>query len=145
MKDIVPYFQDYLEQLYEEIEAYPSDAALWELVEGIGNSGGTLALHLIGNLNHFIGHGLGDTGYIRNRPEEFNSRNVSRADLVRAIKKTSLMVEAILSKVEDLEAAYPENLFGQKGTNLFFVCKLLTHLSYHVGQINYHRRILSRI
>ena len=143
MKNLVPYFQHYLDQLCEELAAYPNEEAVWQLVAGISNSSGTLTLHLIGNLHHFIGHGLGKMDYIRDRPAEFNTRNVPRVDLVREVKKTRAMVTEILTKVENPDAPYPEHLFGKSGTTDFFLYKLLTHLSYHIGQINYHRRILS--
>ncbi len=143
MKDFAPYFQQYLEQLCREVEAYPSDEAVWQVVEGISNSSGTLVLHLIGNLNHFIGHGLGNSGYVRDRVAEFNTRGTSRLDLVREIKNVMPIVDKTLLGISDPSAPYPEELFGKTGTISYFTCKLLTHLSYHVGQVNYHRRILT--
>ena len=143
MKNFATYFQHYLDQLCDELNSYPNEETVWQTVTGIKNSGGTLTLHLIGNLNHFISHGLGKTGYVRDRSAEFSTRNVSRFDLVREVKKTKDMVTEILEQVENPYAPYPEHLFGKSGSIEFFVCKLLTHLSYHLGQVNYHRRMLN--
>ena len=48
-----------LTTLKQEIEAYGSDADVWRTPPGITNSAGTLALHLAGNLRHFVGGVLG--------------------------------------------------------------------------------------
>src|SRR6185503_3972087 len=82
--------------LRKEIEAYPSDADLWRTVPGISNSGGTLALHLTGNLQHFIGGVLGQSGYVRNRDAEFGSRDVPREELLRQVDATIASVAAAL-------------------------------------------------
>ncbi|HCX22935.1 MAG TPA: DinB superfamily protein, partial [Cytophagales bacterium] len=65
-----------LNRLIKELEQYPNEEQLWVVTEGINNSAGTLTLHLIGNLNHFFGAILGNTGYIRNREAEFSDRNI---------------------------------------------------------------------
>ena len=78
---LIQLFHRDLDRLKQEIENYSSDDLLWQIEKEISNSAGTLALHLIGNLNHFIGAVLGETGYIRNREAEFSDRNVSRSKI----------------------------------------------------------------
>ena len=44
-----------LKRLHKEIEAYTDEAVLWQKAEGISNPAGNLCLHLVGNLNEYIG------------------------------------------------------------------------------------------
>lgn len=140
------YFNQYLTQLQQELEAYPDEQQLWLCPTGISNSAGNLCTHLIGNLHHFIGHGLGDTGYVRDRPLEFSIKDVPRATLLSQVEATRQMVQTVLSQLSDLEAPYPKQLrdehHGQYSIQKELV-RLSMHLSYHVGQVNYHRRLLS--
>lgn len=135
-----------LTQLAKEVESYNKESDLWLLPEGISNTGGNLCLHLVGNLQYFIGNQLGNTGYIRNRKAEFEDKNVLVSALLLEIKTTQLVVEKTLSDLnqEDLEENYPIEVFGKPMTTGFFLIHLCSHLNYHLGQINYHRRLLSK-
>jgi uncharacterized damage-inducible protein DinB len=130
--------------LIKEIEQYETESKLWQLENRIQNTAGNLCLHLIGNLNHFIGATLGKTGYIRNRPLEFSDKNVPKTILIQDIQNTIVMIESVLSSIEesDLETEYPILVFEQKTSTMYFLIHLSTHLTYHLGQINYHRRLL---
>ncbi len=130
--------------LIKEIEQYETESKLWQLENQIQNTAGNLCLHLIGNLNHFIGATLGKTAYIRNRPLEFSDKNVARTILIQDIQNTIVMIEKVLSSIEesDLETEYPILVFEQKTSTMYFLIHLATHLTYHLGQINYHRRLL---
>lgn len=133
-----------LNRAADEISAYGSDESLWEVREGIANSGGNLGLHLAGNINHFFGAVLGKTGYVRERDLEFSSKGASRDDVSDALRKAALVVETVLSSMDegDLDRDYPEPFAGETVTNAWMVAHLLTHLNYHLGQINYHRRLV---
>lgn len=137
-------FERDLKGLNSEIETYKSEKNIWHTDKRIANSAGNLCLHLIGNLNWFIGAQLGKTGYIRDRAAEFSSINIPRVDLLREIEKARAMVDNILDKVTDeqLVAEYPILVFEQKTSTYYFLVHLTTHLAYHLGQINYHRRLL---
>jgi len=134
-----------LKKLKSEIEAYDNEKNIWQIDKSITNSAGTLCLHIIGNLNGFIGAQLGNTGYIRHRELEFSSRNIPRIDLIIEIDKTRLMLDNTLQNVtnEQLEADYPILVFKEKTSTYYFLIHLTTHLAYHLGQINYHRRLLN--
>jgi uncharacterized protein DUF1572 len=140
--DFLPFFSLYLEQLKVEIEAYPGDDSLWLVPDGISNSSGNLCYHLTGNLLHFIGHGLGNTGYQRNRSLEFSIKGLTRAELVKTIEKTAEMMNDVLSKA-DGSAPFPAELFGYECTVNQALVRLLGHFAYHLGQVNYHRRLLA--
>ncbi len=135
-----------LNQLTKEIESYKKESDMWLLPEGIANTGGNLCLHLVGNLQHFIGHILGDTSYIRDRKAEFNDKNVLASSLLKEIETTKKAVEQTLSTItkEKLGANYPIDVFGKPMSTTFFLIHLSGHLMYHLGQINYHRRLLSK-
>lgn len=137
-------FQRDLLRLKSEIEGYQQEDNLWHVEKGIANSAGNLCLHLIGNLNAYIGATLGQTGYVRQRPLEFSLKNIPKADLITQIDATMKVVHAVLDSLseEDLQQEYPTMVFDHKMTTEFFLVHLSTHLAYHLGQINYHRRLL---
>ncbi|WP_421870599.1 DinB family protein [Marinoscillum sp.] len=131
--------------LIKEIEQYPNEHFIWLVPTGINNSAGTLALHLAGNLNHFIGAILGDTGYVRNREAEFSDRDVPRAQLIDSLQATLDVVSSVLTNLNDssLDEKYPIDVFGDPMTTAKFLIHLHGHLTYHLGQVNYHRRLLA--
>jgi uncharacterized damage-inducible protein DinB len=135
-----------LEKLKEEIGLYRNERAIWSVSEGISNSGGNLCLHLVGNLNTYIGAELGKTGYIRHRELEFSLKDVPIAELINMIDKTIEVVGTTLGGLTDEQLAeeYPVLVFSGKKSTEYFLVHLLTHLSYHLGQINYHRRLLDK-
>ena len=135
-----------LGSLRKEIEAYPDDQAIWREVPGIVNSAGTLTLHLCGNLQHFIGAELGDTGYVRDRPSEFSRRGVSRDELLREIDAAIAAVDRTLGKDRELDwsARHPRPVGGNYTVVLGdWLVHLVSHLSYHLGQVDYHRRMVT--
>ena len=137
-----------LNKLKQEIELYQDEATLWEVSGEIPNSGGNLCLHLVGNLKAFIGATLGGSGYVRQRDLEFSTKGTPRAELIKGVDETLEVVLASLDKVtsEQLEQDYPIVVFADKGpmTTEYFLIHLATHLSYHLGQINYHRRLFDK-
>lgn len=134
-----------LKKLEEEIRLYPSEESLWMLGGTIKNPAGNLCLHLCGNLQHYIGAVLGGSGYIRNRDNEFATRNLSREHLLSEINKTKEAVKSALEKLDPakLDEPYPEQVFSYSMTTSHFLIHLTSHLGYHLGQINYHRRLLT--
>jgi Protein of unknown function (DUF1572) len=139
-------FKRDLEKLLQEINLYKDEANLWVTQEGIANSAGNLSLHLIGNLNTYIGAEIGKSGYIRNRELEFSLKNISRKKLIEKIESTITVVNTALNllKEEDLEDEYPLFVFAEKTTTGYLLVHLTVHLGYHLGQINYHRRLLDK-
>jgi hypothetical protein len=141
---IVTIFQSQLSNLEKEIASFDEEL-LWVIKPCVSNSGGNLALHLVGNLNQYIGAVIGKTGYLRNRENEFSARNVPAADLIRLIQDTRTMIaDVLLNKLpeSDLEQEYPVKVFEKPMTYQYFLLHLSAHLGYHSGQINYLRRIL---
>ena len=137
-------FKRDLLKLKAEIEAYKDETNVWAIDRSVTNSAGNLCLHLIGNLNHFIGAQFGKTGYIRDRPLEFTDKDVPREILVQKIDATIDVVVASLAKISEsqLQEEYPLVVLGEKMSTEYFLIHLAAHLSYHLGQINYHRRLL---
>lgn len=133
-----------LNKLKVEIESYQNENQLWAIDKNISNSGGNLCLHLIGNINTYIGAEIGKTGYVRDRPLEFSLKDISKSELIRKIEETILVVNNTLDLLteEDLNTIYPQIVFEKEMTTGFFFVHLSTHLAYHLGQINYHRRLL---
>src|SRR4051812_44865207 len=90
------FFLHDLNKLKEEISLYKNESDLWKVEKQISNSGGTLTLHLIGNLKHFIGAQLGNTGYVRQRDKEFSDRNVPREKMLSEIEEVVLILKKVL-------------------------------------------------
>ncbi|WP_276963488.1 DinB family protein [Chryseobacterium sp.] len=133
-----------LSKLKIEIEAYQKEENLWKIDKNIANSAGNLTLHLVGNINHFIGAQLGNTGYVRHRELEFSLNDVPRAELIEKLEATIAMIDSVLPQLseEDLKKEYPLVVFERAMTTDYFLIHLVAHLDYHLGQINYHRRLL---
>lgn len=133
-----------LTKLKQELGLYNNEDNIWRVDKNILNSAGNLSLHLIGNLNAYIGAELGNTGYVRNRPEEFSLNNVPRQELVSNIERTIEMVDAVLGSLteDQLKSEYPQLVSDGKVSTEHFLVHLAMHLSYHLGQVNYHRRLL---
>lgn len=144
-KALVEIFERDLKKLKSEINLYVSEEELWMVRDEISNSAGNLCLHLTGNLNHFIGATLGETGYIRDRDSEFLSKNVARQDLIAEIEKTIDVVKNALNRLfdENFDKNFPVEKHGETVKTDFMLLHLLTHFNYHLGQINYHRRLIS--
>jgi uncharacterized damage-inducible protein DinB len=132
-----------LDAFKREIQAFPDDAGPWVAPDGVTNTAGTLALHVAGNLQHFIGAGLGQTGYVRHRDEEFSKRGISRSELVAELDRARAAVDATLAKLTDerLPEVYPEPFGGKNVNTDAMLLHLAIHLGYHLGQADYHRRI----
>ena len=141
---LIELFERDLQKLKTEINLYKDEDNLWVIKEGISNSAGNLCLHLIGNLNHFIGATLGNTGYVRHRDDEFNLKNIPRQDLIINIDNCMLIVSNTFSKLTaaDMEKEFPVEKHGTIVSTMQMLLHLFGHLSYHLGQINYHRRLL---
>lgn len=139
------YLRD-LDRLKAELIAYNNASIMWETPGEIANSAGNLCLHLLGNLNHFIGTHLGGTSYVRQRPLEFSVKNVQVTTMISQIDDLKIVISKALKglKLEQLEADYPILVFSdQRQVTIGFMLQhLLGHLNYHLGQINYHRRLL---
>jgi len=144
IETLITLFKRDLNQLVVEIESYKDEKKLWLVHKEVSNSAGNLCLHLIGNLNTFIGAEFGNTGYLRQRELEFSLKDVPRIELIRQVKDVLVVVENALSQLspDDLQKEYSRRVFEDTMTTEFFLVHLTTHLAYHLGQINYHRRLL---
>lgn len=142
--ELISFFERDINRLIAEIESYKNEANIWRTEKQISNSAGNLVLHLIGNLHAFIGKEIGKTNYIRNRELEFSQKNISRVQLIEALKETIKMIsDSLLTQSEeDLKKDYPVLKFSEITSTAYLLVHLTTHLTYHLGQINYHRRLL---
>jgi uncharacterized damage-inducible protein DinB len=134
-----------LATLARELNAYGLEAQLWEKPAVLPNSAGTLALHLAGNLQHFVGAVLGRTGYVRDRKAEFERRGVPRAELLQELDKAAEVVRAVVPRLspQELDDWYPLSVGGYRVRTGALLLHLALHLAYHVGQVDYHRRIVT--
>lgn len=140
---LIDLFERDLERLVGEIEQVPEEM-MWKAPPGVTNSCGVLAQHLIGNLRHFIGARLGETGYERDREREFTDTGVPAASLIREARELKEQLFHILRDLdgEAWEGEYPGGAPFEGSTRKVLV-HLYGHLNYHLGQLNYLRRLLA--
>lgn len=133
-------------KLKQEVESYKDESKLWVIDAGISNSAGNLCLHLLGNINHFICATLGNSSYIRNRDLEFSQKNIPVSQLAAQIDDTVGSAENTFDKMltGSLDQEYPLVFNNQKLTTEQMLVNIVSHLNYHLGQINYHRRLLDK-
>ena len=138
-------FDNLIDSLRASLDGYPEEAQLWVTPGGVRNSAGNLILHLCGNLRTFVGATLGGIAYDRDRPFEFEGRNVPRETLRGHIAETKAAVARTLAAItpDQLASTFPLELGGHTVNTQQFVVHLLAHLGYHVGQLDYHRRIVT--
>jgi hypothetical protein len=143
IESFVKIFDRDLKKLEDEIKLYPSEESLWQVSKDIKNPAGNLCLHLCGNLQHYIGVVLGGTDYVRNRDHEFAARGIPSADLICEIQQTRKAVRLTFEKLSPdiLPKEYPVKVFDYSMTTTYFLVHLTSHLGYHLGQINYLRRL----
>jgi len=136
-------FERELVKLRDEVNNFKNEENIWRTADGITNPAGTLVLHLLGNLNYTIGTLIGGTNYVRNREQEFSLKDIPREKLVAGIESTIEVVKTSLQLINQskLEEIYPIEFWGQKST-AFYLTGFYGHFNYHLGQVNYLRRIL---
>lgn len=143
--EVAVLFERDLNKLIAEINLYKNEEDLWKIKDGVSNSAGNLALHLIGNLNYFIGTILTDNNYVRDRDKEFSEKNIPRIVLVEELQKLISLIKNTLPKLPEqtLKQDFPIPLNGNILSTEDLLIYLLAHLNYHLGQVNYLRRIIN--
>ncbi len=131
-----------LEMAGRQVAAYPNDRLLWTELPGRPNPGGTLAVHVAGNLDHYVGAVLGGTGYLRDRDRELTVRGLTRAEVGGEVSAAVRTVSRVLGDLgpEVLAAPFPELQRGRRLRTGDFLIHLAIHLGYHLGQLDSHRR-----
>ena len=116
-----------------------SEKHFWQKPFSYGNSFGHLVLHLTGNLNYYIGAQIAQTGYVRDRPREFNDPNPSSKE--EALKHFD---EAVAMVIATIKAQSPEDWIAEysaTGTNasnlLDMMLQCAAHIQHHIGQMIY--------
>ena len=144
MKDaLITAFETDINKLMTELDSFTDYQKFWTAYPSVPNAPGNLMLHLMGNLNHYIGAKLGSSGYVRDRPLEFSSGPVPRSEMKRRLDDTHAVVINSITGLsnEDLLADYPADERDDVRTVGAELVRILSHLNYHLGQINYHRRL----
>ena len=132
-------------RLIQELQAFPDTASVWKTAPGVTNAAGTLALHLEGNLREYIGRQLGQLDFTRDRPLEFSARGVERDELIARLESVKAQIPPVIAALPEdrLGAIYPENVMGTPMTTRKFLIHLEAHLNYHLGQVDYLRRVVT--
>jgi len=141
---LVDFYERDIRKLIEEVNSFRNEENLWRTQGSVKNSSGNLVLHIIGGLNYLIGATLAHTGYVRDRDQEFIRKGVKRKELVTQLEDLIPMTSRTLNALtsEQMETEYPIFFDKPKTSTSYVLTQLLVHLNYHLGQINYLRRIL---
>ena len=144
-RELAALFERDIYKVIEQVRAFPGEELLWETRPGVSNSAGNLVLHLIGNLREYIGRQLGGDAYTRQRPKEFSDTGVSGAELIQRLEEVASIVPEVVASLTDsaLDVKYPEAVLGHEMTTAYFLIHLIGHLNYHLGQIDYLRRVVT--
>lgn len=145
--ELAELFKRDLARLVQELSAFSNEETVWQVVPPITNSAGNLALHLEGNLREYIGRQLGNVPYTRQRDLEFAKNTLPKQDLIDRLQAVWELVPGVVSGFSDpaLEATYPEEVYSPSLSTGQFVLSLYGHLNYHLGQIDYLRRMLTKV
>ncbi|NHA06642.1 DUF1572 family protein [Mucilaginibacter sp. HC2] len=138
------FYERDLRKLIEEVNLFKNEEDLWRTQGTVKNPAGNLVLHLIGGLNHLIGKTLAKSGYVRNRDEEFSRKGVKREELVTGLEELILLINRTIKSLtpEQMDGEFPI-FFDKPHTSVSYVLvQLMAHLNYHLGQVNYIRRVL---
>ena len=137
------FYERDIHKLIEEVNLFRNEEDLWRTQGSVKNPAGNLVLHIIGGLNYLIGTTLAHTNYVRDRDQEFIRKSVERKILVAKLAELIPMINETLNALtrEDMEAEYPIFFDKPKTSTSYVLTQLLLHLNYHLGQVNYLRRI----
>jgi hypothetical protein len=135
------FYERDIRKLIEEVNLFKDEANLWRTTGSVKNSCGNLVLHVVGGTNYLVGTIIVNTGYVRNRDEEFIKKGIARSELIARLEQLIPMINHALGAV-DMDAEYPLIFDDDKRSNSYLLVQLLAHLNYHLGQVNYLRRIL---
>jgi|ERR1041384_2781872 hypothetical protein len=144
-KELGAMYRRDLTRLAQHIEAFPDDAALWQTHPAVTNSAGNLALHIEGNLREFVGRQIGGNTYTRKRDLEFSSKGVSQQELLSRLADLKTLIPPIIENLspEQLQTQYPQTIFERPTSTQELLISLYGHLNWHMGQIDYLRRIIT--
>jgi uncharacterized damage-inducible protein DinB len=144
--ELAALFRRDLEKVIQQLQAFPDGPALWQLAPGVTNSAGNLALHLEGNLREFVGRQLGEVAYQRRREQEFAAKGVPIHEMIKRLDSLAELIPRVVASLSDeaMAAPYPSQVVGGYQSTQQFLLHLLGHLNYHLGQIDYLRRFLTR-
>jgi uncharacterized damage-inducible protein DinB len=132
-------------RVIQELRAFPNSESVWKTAPGVSNAAGTLALHLEGNLREYIGRQLGQITYTRERPLEFSARGVDRDELIARLEAVLAQIPPVIAALTDAQLSdqFPEVFYGTPMTTRQTLIHLEAHLTYHHGQIDYLRRVVT--
>lgn len=142
--EIANFYQRDIQKVIDEINLFNDDSNIWKTSGSTKNSSGNLVLHLVGGLNHLIGTTLANTNYVRNRNLEFEQKDIERVQLIEQLKELSFMIDKTINSIseEQLNNSFPIFFDKENATIKYVLIQLLLHINYHLGQINYLRRVL---
>lgn len=143
-KTLASFYERDLRKLIEEVNSFKDEENLWKTKGSVKNASGNLVLHIVGGSNYLIGTTLAKTGYVRNRDQEFTLKGVPRNELMKQLQELIILITRTLNALSDhdMEADFPIFFDKPNASTSYVLIQLLLHLNYHLGQVNYLRRVL---
>lgn len=116
-----------------------TNAQFWQKPFPFGNSFGHLVLHLTGNLNYYIGAQIAKTGYVRDRPREFNDPNPPTKEeaLKRFDDAVAMVIKSIRAQSPDDYCAGYSGVGANAANRYDMIQQCASHIQHHIGQMIY--------
>jgi hypothetical protein len=135
-------FREAFERMIKAISQL-NTSQIWTRPSSESNSVGIIIQHLHGNLNQWICAGLGESDYVRNRPEEFRDRQqISKDEIVIKVAELAGAVDAVISRISPDSLHDPKRIQEMDVTVMKALFRALTHLEFHEGQILYIAKMI---
>jgi uncharacterized damage-inducible protein DinB len=141
------YYRDLTRRVHALCEEL-SEEQFWTRPYVYGNSLGHLTLHVIGNLNYYIGAQIADTGYVRDRPREFTETSPPAKDEV--LKQLDQVVDLVVETIEAQTVESWSEKYEAVGAadivkdrfSIFLNCA--AHFQHHIGQMIYLEKEITK-
>ena len=132
-----------LARLKKQIDEFADDDGLWTVLPGVTNSAGNLALHLEGNLREYVGRQLGGIEYQRKRDLEFSQKGLTKTEILSRLTELGQVIPSVIESLtsEQIDSEYPSVVLDAPMSTQQFLIHLYGHLNWHLGQIDYLRRM----
>jgi uncharacterized damage-inducible protein DinB len=118
------------------------DAQLWWRPNEKSNSVGNLTLHVCGAVQHFLNRGVGGQEYKRDRPAEFSTTSLAKAELLAILDESISKAEQTFASLEASRLSDPSTEPTYYSTLFEDLFGVAIHVAVHTGQIVYITKMI---
>ena len=120
-----------------------NDGQLWWRANEESNAIGNLVLHLCGSTRFYIGHCVGNSGYVRNRDAEFAEQGpVAKEELLARLNAAVAEADRVLSSFNPAQLGNTTDRTSKATTYAELILNQVLHFTAHTGQIVYATKLI---